>query len=490
LNDRHFLKPFTTALLNRRFFLLGASSILATAPHQAFAQKPSLSSDGYHVLKAGKAISPLLEQPDRPTSVWGYNGKTPGPTIRVKQGEKVKVRLVNNLDQPTTIHWHGVRIENSMDGTMLTQRPVKPGESFDYQFIAPDAGTYWYHTHNRTWDQLARGLYGLLIVEEPELPAYRDLNFVIDDWRLTDDGKLHLQSLGNLHDWAHAGRLGNVLTVNGKATETFQVQQGEQLRLRIVNVANSRIMQLDIADHDPVLLALDGHPVAPRKLKKTDLVLGPAQRVDLLINANQKPGTVSPIHFVSRRQKIKVATIKYTGTSPAEPVKFNPPDPLPLSMPHDGFDPATSTVVELKMTGGAMGAMRQAIVGGKMLGWRQLVEAKKVWAFNGVAGDLDKPLIRVKKGKTVRIDMVNDTAFPHAMHLHGHHFSVMARNDKPVSQRVWRDTELVYPDEKLSIAFLADNPGKWLLHCHMIEHQAAGMVTWLEVHDLERRSFN
>ena len=482
MNYRNLPTQIKSALLSRRLFLLGAASILANAPHRAFADNSAVTPNDFHVLKAGKTKASLVGEPDTLTSIWGYNGKNPGPTIRVKQGEKVKVRLVNNLDQPTSIHWHGVRIDNSMDGvTGLTQEPVKPGESFDYEFTAPDAGTYWYHTHNRTWEQLARGLYGLLIVEESELPVYRDLHFVIDDWRLKNDASLDLQSLGNLHDWAHAGRMGNVLTVNGHDNPTFQVKQGEQLRLRIVNVANSRIMQLNIADHDPWLLALDGHPVSPRKLKKGDLVIAPAQRVDLLIDAKLKSGTKSQIQFVSARQDLNIATIEYVGDNVAEPAIFNPPKSLPLSMPHSGFDPATSKVVELIMTGGAMGSMGRAILGGKMLGWRQLVQAKKVWAFNGVAGDLDKPLIQAKKGETVRIDMVNNTAFPHAMHLHGHHFSVVTRNDKSVEQMVWRDTELIYPNEKMSIAFLADNPGKWLFHCHMIEHQAGGMVTWLEV---------
>ena len=128
---------------------------------------------------------------ERPTPIWGYDGLSPGPTLRVKQGEELKVRLVNDLDQPTVIHWHGLRIDNAMDGVPhLTQMPVAPGQSFDYRFTPPDAGTFWYHTHFGSSEQLARGLYGVLIVEEPDAPPVdRDLMLVIDDWRLMETAR-------------------------------------------------------------------------------------------------------------------------------------------------------------------------------------------------------------------------------------------------------------------------------------------------------------
>jgi FtsP/CotA-like multicopper oxidase with cupredoxin domain len=203
--------------------------------------------------------------------------------------------------------------------------------------------------------------------------------------------------------------------------------------------------------------------------------------VDLVVDAKLKPGSKSPIQFVSDRQKIDIATLEYKTGELATPAILTPPSSLQVTMPHADFNLAAAKTVDLNMTGGAMGSMDRAMLGGKMLDWRQLVKKKRVWAFNGIAGDLDKPLAQVKQGETVRIDIVNDTAFPHAMHLHGHHFTVVAKNNMSVAERVWRDTELVYPDEKISFAFLADNPGKWLFHCHMIEHQAGGMMTWIDV---------
>ena len=113
-----------------------------------------------------------------------------------------------------------------------------------------------------------------------------------------------------------------------------------------------------------------------------------------------------------------------------------------------------------------------------------MVGFNQAWSFNGIAGRTDKPLITVSKGQPVIIDMINDTHWPHAMHLHGHHFQVIGRRGRPVQDAPWRDTVLVNEGERVKIAFVADNPGKWMFHCHMLEHQAAGMITWLQVGNL------
>ncbi len=472
---------FRRTQLNRRKFLTACAAGLMIPQLSALAGSVEKTDDGFFILKAKKSETKFFGDNGPTTQVWSYNNTNPGPIIKVKQGEKVKVRLVNELDQATSIHWHGIRIDNKMDGVSgLTQDAVKPGESFDYEFTAPDAGTYWYHTHNRSWEQLARGLYGLLIVEEPDKSDVREINLVIDDWRLDNAGKIDEKSMGEMHDWAHGGRLGNVLTLNGKQKPKIKLNAGERVRLRIVNVANSRIMELKLADHDPWIIAKDGHPITPRKLKKDDLILGPAQRIDLMLDATHKPGTQSPIHFVDQQQKYEIASFEYSQDQTVAPIT-SPPKALAITMPHANFKPLTAKIVPLVMIGGAMGSMEKAIVGGKTLDWKQLVKAKRVWAFNGIAGDLDKPLVKVNRGETVQIDITNDTAFPHAMHLHGTHFKVVARNNMSFNNGEWRDTELVYPNEKVSFAFLADNPGRWLFHCHMIEHQAGGMVTWIDV---------
>ena len=194
--------------LNRRNFLrLGAGAATAFAPYHF-----ALADDGFLQITARKAQLSLY--PNKPAStLWTYNGTAPGPEIRIKQGERVKVRFINELDEPSSIHWHGVRIDNAMDGVSgLTQEAVKPGESYEYDFVAPDAGTYWYHAHNKSWNQVGRGLYGPLIIEEayPTFDSAHDITLVIDDWLLNQNGQFDESSMGmmdGLEPWWSIGQL-------------------------------------------------------------------------------------------------------------------------------------------------------------------------------------------------------------------------------------------------------------------------------------------
>ncbi|WP_412563648.1 multicopper oxidase domain-containing protein [Thalassobius sp. MITS945101] len=146
------------------------------------------------------------------TEVWGYDGLAPGPVLRFQQGERLQRRLVNALEQPTSIHWHGIRIDNAMDGVPgLTQAAVPPGGHFDYDFALPDAGSYWYHAHWASPEQVGRGLHGALIVEEDEAPEVdRDEVLVLDDWRLNPEDAQIMADFDNRHDLSHAGRYGNI----------------------------------------------------------------------------------------------------------------------------------------------------------------------------------------------------------------------------------------------------------------------------------------
>ncbi len=305
--------------------------------------------------------------------------------------------------------------------------------------------------------------------------------FVIDDWRLDQSGAIHQASLGDIRDWAHAGRLGNWVTVNGESEHRFSVRSGDRVRLRILNAANARIMTLAFPKHDPVVIAYDGQPVAPTALSGSPLRIAPAQRVDLIVDMSRDPGLVSPILEVSGDQAVPIAHFAYRS-EPARvrdappPITSPPPNPI-----RTGLDLANAISVELLMEGGAMGRMASATLDGRRMGMRELAAAGRVWAFNGVAGMPDQPLLRAGTGRTVAIDMVNDTRWPHAMHLHGHHVQEIARSQGRARTDAWRDTVLVDPGETVTVGFLADNPGKWMLHCHMLEHQAGGMVTWIEI---------
>ena len=232
--------------MTRRNLLKGMAS-LAAMPVVA---RPRFG----HASKSLEVLGPmfgkvqLLPAAYPATDVWGYGGKVPGPEIKITQGSRVHRRLVNSLAQPTSIHWHGIHIDNRMDGVPgLTQEAVSPGDSFDYDFEVPDAGTYWYHSHERSTEQVARGLYGALIVEEPTaLDIDREETLVLDDWLLQEDGQLFPDFMSR-HDRSHAGRNGNFITTNGQSDFILPARQHERFRLRLINAANARIFPLALS---------------------------------------------------------------------------------------------------------------------------------------------------------------------------------------------------------------------------------------------------
>ena len=475
----------TLPLQSRRNFLTGCLALGATATFPNLVL--SKSRDGNFDLRATKT-SYQLAGPERPSSkLWLFNGMSPGPEIRVTKGEIVRVRFTNELDAPTSIHWHGIRIDNSMDGVAgLTQKPVQPGQSFEYVFEVPDAGTFWYHAHNKSWVHVARGLYGPLIVDDPEplVDADHDLTLVIDDWRLDDDGRFELSSLGDLIDWTHAGRVGNWLTVNGHSEPVIRLNQYETYRIRLINAANARILQVDPTILGGRIIAYDGFAFdRERSPSKTPELLTPGQRMDLLVTP-QQTGLIrmndmgefgllelmngqakSLVIFDVRESKAKISS-QNLGLEPNHIAAPN------LSSP---------TRVALVMEGGAMGRMREITYQGKILRHSEYQRTRQFWSFNGVANLAEDPLFRVRNGQTVVLRTINRTGWPHGMHLHGHHFQIVKVNDSVPEHIDWRDTFTILGHEEVEIAFVASNPGKWLLHCHMLEHAAAGMNTWFEV---------
>jgi len=465
--------------MKRRNFLAGSAALttLPLLPRSLIA-----SAAPAYVLNPGPAEAPLMGTGKPTTSVWAYDKISPGPVIRIPRAKPVHIRVDNALPDPTTVHWHGIRIANAMDGVSgLTQKPIQPGASFDYKFIAPDAGTYWYHSHHRSWEQIARGLYGLLIVEEDTLvDVDADIPFFADDWRLDEDGQI-AENFGSLREASHGGRLGNWLTVNGDTKPKFNVRPNARVRLRCVSAANARVMAFEFPGLNVQIIAIDGQPLKSPQELDGPLVLAPAQRTDLVIGLPETSG-VFVINEVSAGEPIVAAEFVVSGDALADKTNVGPLvlPANPLSQHQLDLDDAVR--VDLLMQGGAMGGLTEATYNGQMFDMRTLVREKgQAWAFNGNAGKPSDPLLDLKLGQTAVINMINDTRWPHAMHLHGHHFRVLEIEGKPVANAPWRDTQLMQPAERMKIAFVADNPGKWLFHCHMLEHHMAGMGTWINV---------
>ncbi|MEL7125604.1 MAG: multicopper oxidase domain-containing protein, partial [Pseudomonadota bacterium] len=297
---------------------------------------------------------------------------------------------------------------------------------------------------------------------------------LLDDWRLTDDAQI-AEGFGHLHDWSHAGRIGNWITVNGEGAWSRAVPRLSRMRLRLVNTANARIFSLGARGLEGWVVALDGMPLET-PLPLADVTLAPAQRADLIVDVVADAGEDALLVSFERDGGYAIAAFPVVGA--ARQVRLDPPAALPPNPVPALGSLETAARATLRMEGGAMGGMPGALMDGRMTDTRDLAAAGKVWAFNGMADMDDAPLIEARLGQTVRITMTNDTAWSHGMHLHGHHFRQIGPSS---GVGPLRDTILMNRGETVEIAFVADNPGKWVLHCHMLEHAASGMMTWLRV---------
>lgn len=458
----------------RRAFIGQTTAALAFA---GSAQRTAAASHAPRILTAQHATVQLAPSDYPATRIWGYDGSLPGPVIRLPQGGRLQRQLVNALDQATSVHWHGIRIDNAMDGVPgLTQQAVALGESFDFDFVVPDAGTYWYHAHERSWEQVARGLYGALIVEEADGPDVdREEVLILDDWRLDPETAQIAPDFTNAHDRSHAGRLGNFITTNGTSEYTVKVRKNERLRLRLINASNARIFELGLADMEGWVVALDGMPlVAPQRASET-LLLGPGQRADLLVDVTAETGeTAHLVHFDGEGY----SQVEFQVTGVATTARRAAPPPLPPNHHPEGPDLVAARRLRLVMSGGAMGRMQSAVLDGERRSFRELAASGHFWSFNDMVGMTETPLADLSRNEPVRIEIVNETAFPHAMHLHGMHFREV--RDGALTGPM-RDTLMVFRGETREIAFVADNPGDWMFHCHMLTHAASGMMTWLRV---------
>lgn len=427
------------------------------------------------VLSAAKGTTMLRPVPYSPTQVWNYNGTVPGTEIRIRQGDRLRVLAQNGLDDPTTIHWHGVRTPNVMDGVpFLTQDPILPGQEFLYEFDVLDAGTFWYHPHHRSSEQVGRGLYGSLIVEEANpIRVDRDVTWMLDDWRMTKNGQIS-DDFDSRQDAVHGGRVGNAVTINGKVPESIEIRAGERVRLRLVNAANARIFGLDFGDLSPMIIAMDGQPVTPHAPESGVIVLGPAMRVDLVIDMTGKPGdTVSVADVFYKDLEYRLVDLTYGS----EPLRSTVPDwPIELTQnPLAEPDLAAATRHQIVFNGGMMGQMMMGAGMGNMM--EQMREGN-MWFINGKAekAPIKEPLLTLPLGSSHIFEMENKTRWAHPIHFHGHSFRVIARNGQPTKYNEWQDTVMMAPEERVDIAFVADNPGDWMFHCHILEHQAAGMM--------------
>lgn len=399
------------------------------------------------------------------------DGEVP-PVLRLRRGDPFALRLDNRLDEPTTIHWHGLRIDNRMDGVpFLTQPYVYGGDGFDYAFTPPDAGTYWYHPHCNTLTQMGRGLAGVLVVEDPSDPAF-DAEIVLNlrDWRLGGDGQFIAQF--RPRDAARAGTFGTVRTANWRQSPQYDAPAGGLVRLRLAATDVTRILALSVEGAEATVIARDGNP-AEERFALDHLMIGPGQRLDLALRMPDAEGAVAVLRDLRGTKPAALAGFRAVGASLKRDVRDLPAlaaNPLPEP------DLSAATQIPFILSASAEERPKDGICGS--LGYNFWAINKVPWADD--SGDPTAPLAEMKAGRTYIFNVENPTPQLHPLHLHGLVFRPMNSNKQAIRPH-FSDTYLIQPDEKVQLALVADNPGDWVFHCHIIEHQKTGMTSYVRV---------
>ncbi len=460
----------TPAAVNMSAPMAGMDMNLPMAPSQAAMPMDSLREPpGNEPVKSFTLIAEAKTVDGRER--WVFNGSLPGPELRVTQGDRLRVTLVNHLPVATTIHWHGVSLPNAEDGVAgVTQDAVPPGSSYTYEFVAKDAGTYMYHSHQDSFHQVLQGLFGALIVDPRAGPvADRDYALVLGE---ASSGRTSVRdALGELILGAPANQ---VAAINGTTGDMhLEAKPGEHVRLRLVGVVQSDMKVANIADmmhgspQELVLLgtnysvvALDGYDLnGPQTIGPERLRIGLGQRYDLSF--------VMPADRAVRLADTTGAETVTVGDGPVPPV------PNLAQLPVFDFTAYGSPGTD-PITANSHFDVTYPVVLANHFGFRE-GRLELVHTINGQDAPMGAQFV-VHQGQLVHLHIDNQTEELHTMHLHGHHFVVLAHNGRPLTgSPVHIDSLLVEPHENWDVAFIADNPGLWMFHCHVLVHADFGM---------------
>lgn len=398
-----------------------------------------------------------------------YNGSVPGPLIRAQRGDTLVVHLKNELPQGTTIHWHGIRVPNGMDGVPgMTQEVVEPGEEFRYEFELLDASTFWYHPHFQTLEQVGNGLYGAVLVEDPdEEPALgKETVLAISDLSVFEDGTI--QEHPHTDERRAAGREGATLLVNGHQNQRMRVKSGERLRFRVLNMARSRYLELKLDGHEFLRIGSDGGRMEAPILEATTSLV-PGERVDIIFEPTGEPGT----HLDLVTLPVDRGPGASTAEGPELLVRFEfveGPSPSQVELPSlrrelELFSTSNAEEVDITLTMGA-------------------ADGKLVMGINHVPWSESDPFQAIF-GQPQIWNIINASAYAHPFHLHGFYFQVLDSDGNLEWPLSYKDTINVEPLQTLRLVprFDEDRLGMWMFHCHILDHAESGMMGVLHLSD-------
>jgi suppressor of ftsI len=448
----------------------------------------------------------------RTLTMYGFNGQHPGPLLRVSQGAEIVVDFSNALDQPTTVHWHGIRLDNRFDGVpALTQEVVPPGGRFVYRLRFPDAGIYWYHPHVREDTQQDLGLYGNILVRSPRADyftaAHREEIVMLDDLLLGDDGPVPFGEEATTH--ALMGRFGNVFLINGEPRYELAVRRGEVVRFLLTNASNTRTFNVSFPGARMKLVGSDVGNYE-REAWVESVVIAPAERYIVSVRFDT-PGTVTLVNRVQALDHLYGRFFYETDTLGVVQVSSQPATPdlatsfATLRADRDAAReigryrgyvnrPVDRALVLTLETRDLPFVTRQLMMldsayfapvewSGTMphMNWAS-TGAQVRWVMRDPATGKENMEIEwsFRRGEVVKLRLANERrsfhAMQHPIHIHGQRFLVLAVNGVPNEHLVWKDTVLVPAGWTVDVLLEAANPGRWMLHCHIAEHLSADMM--------------
>lgn len=470
-------------------------------------------------------IAPVKKNIDgRWVRMLAYNGSVPGPVLRIPQQATITIRLTNDGDTSTTLHSHGVRMDNAFDGVPdVTQKAVQPGETFEYKLKFSDAGAFWYHPHVRTDYAIESGLYGSYIVTPTDTaywqPVNREVPIILDDIALDKNGLLPFSK--DTTDHVLMGRFGNTMLVNGETDSRLDAKQGEVIRFYLTNAANTRVFNVVVPGARVKLVGADLGRYAHESFVD-EMLIAPGERriVDVMF---EKSGSYRLMHETPGKDyglKTIAVSDEAVGTSYAREfsvlrnddavigetsalinsyLEKTPDKKLNLELAMNGAVPETMGAGSGHMGGGHMmsdGSMMAAEgmgMGddGSAIEWEDTMSMMNrrsdsnmmTWELvDGTTGksNMDVNGWEFKVGDNVKIRIFNDpkSAHPmqHPIHFHGQRFLVLSTNGVKNENLVWQDTALVLKGDTVDILLEASNPGVWMAHCHILEHAESGMM--------------
>jgi FtsP/CotA-like multicopper oxidase with cupredoxin domain len=443
-------------------------------------------------------------------ALYAYNGQIPGPTIRVQQGASIVVRFRNSIDMPTAVHWHGVRVENRFDGAVgVTQSAVPPGGEFTYHVRFRDSGLFWYHAHEREDVQLESGLYGNIVVlpvVSAGAPLRRNDLLALSDLTLDAGGAMPYGESAPTH--ALMGRFGTVLLVNGTERYATRVARGEVIRYLVTNASSARVYNLSFSHARMKLVATDQGRFS-RETWVQSLVIAPSERyavevsfdsvgTSVLTNRVQAldhpSGTIYPeVDTLGAVTVVESGSRADAAFSTLRPSLRDPA--LTRALAYTDSAPAHTLLLQMRVHGLPQATMNMLTGVSIPVDWNDGMGAMNAeatgeqvsWVLHdGETGRENMDIAwRFRVGELVKVRVYNDPNGPHPMdhpvHVHGQRMLLLSRNGVPNAFPVWKDTILVPAGEIDDVVIEMSNPGRWMLHCHIAEHRAAGMMMAFQV---------